>query len=167
MPSTIQGPPIMMLGRFIGLLSVAGVARNTAGLFTPDTTVVADLHAGVNLGGFSYKPSYELENQAPVDLFLENNVPVSSGFEVSVTEIRLASGMPITEAIVFGGFQYFRVQRNYLPPGATTPLIFAAILAISDFDGGDIERGNHKCVLTGKAAGIGAYSASGSSTLAF
>lgn len=152
--STAQGLTPKMMGRFVGALIVTGVTKDQNGLFSTVSNFSADLHVGTTLGGMTYRLTSNLVDTSPTDIFLEDNVAESGGFEVTVTEIRTAANVPITEGIALGGFGYFRVQRNYLPPGATNPQVFVAICAISDFDGGDLDKGPHKCVLSGKSAGV-------------
>jgi hypothetical protein len=166
--TTIQGAPNKMFGRFIGGLLIAGVTRSSSGVFAADTTGTysGDLHANVNLGGFTYKQTYDMVDTSPVDLFMKDMVPESYGLDVTVTEMRLTSGPCLIEAIG-NSFNYFRIQRNFLAPGASVSQVFAAICAISDFDGGDVEKGTMKAVLTGQAAGINIYFGLSSGTIPF
>ena len=152
--STIQGLPPKMLGRFVGAVSLASVTRNASGLFTVDGVVSGDLHVSSSLKNFSYKVMNNQVDQSASDVFLEDNVAESGGYEITITEQRLANYIPLCEQIAFAGYSHFRVQRNFLPPGATVPFVFYAICALKEFDGGEIEKGPMEVTLTGNSCGI-------------
>lgn len=165
--STIQGPPLKMLGRFVSSVSLASVTRSASGLFTVDGVIAGDLHVSYSLKDFTYRILNDQVDQSPTDLFLKDNVAESGDIEVTITEQRLASYIPLTEQLAYAGYNYVRVQRNYLPPGATVPMIWLAILSIREADGGSIERGPSECSLTGTSCGISPYLGSASSGLPF
>ena len=162
------GFPSKMQGLFVSALRLDAVTKDPAtGIFTVSSTVGGDLHTGKTLEDFNYRLTNRMTNVAPSDQFLSDNVAEEGDFEIVVTEKRLVTAVSIVDAIMFGGFSYVRVQRSFLPPGATNPQVFIAIAAISESDGGRIERGPLNCSLTGVSAGVSPAIVSAGGSLPF
>lgn len=169
--STITGPPPKMLGRFTGSVRIDSMTRtqNNAGasVFATDGVVSGDLHVNGNLKTFSYRVMNDQVDQSATDIFLKDNVAESGDFEITIAEQRLWNTVPLVEQIAFAGYMYYRVQRSFLPPGATVPQVFYAICSLQSFDGGDVERGPMDCTIVGTSCGISPVVQSTSSALLY
>jgi hypothetical protein len=166
--TTFQGTAPKMLGRFISGMTLTGATKDpVTGVWTFSTTVTGDLHTGQNFGGFSYRLTNNLTDESPTDQFLTDMVPESGDFEVTITELRLSGSVPITEQIANGNFTGFRIQRSFLPTGATNPQVWLALCTFGNFDSGETERGPMRCVLTGQSAGVSPFLTSSGATLPF
>ena len=165
--SSVQGLPPKMLARFIGSVSLASVTRSESGLFTVDGTISGDLHVSSSLKDFTYKDMSDMVDQAATDVYYKDMVAESGDYEIVITEQRLANYIPLCEQLRFGGYNYARVQRSFLPPGAQSPFVYVAIGAIQEFDGGSTEKGPMECSLTLVSCGISPYVGSSSSGLPY